>query len=97
MIFLMKINSFVIQPNILYTKFKKCLPPCLIETLIMMTKSNVIIEHMALPIAVQIRVGSKTTTKRTVRTRSMQKESFGIIVVLRGIIAKIIRSRGTIG
>ena len=34
--------------------------------------------------------------KRIVRTRSMQRDSLGIIVVLRGIMAKIIRSKGVI-
>ena len=29
LIFVMKINSFVIQPNKLWTKFEKCLPPYL--------------------------------------------------------------------
>jgi len=56
----------------------------------------VITKRVALPIMVQIGIGSKITMKRTVRTKSMQKESLGIIVVLQGIMAKIIRSRGTI-
>jgi len=63
----------------------------------MMTKSDVITKHVALPIVVKTGIGSKITTKRIVRTRSMQKVSLGIIVVLRGIMAEIIRSRGTIG
>ena len=97
LIFVMKINSSVIQPNRPWTKFKKRLPPCLIKTLIVMTKSNVITERMALPITVQIGIGNKTTIKRIVRTMSMLKESLGIIVVLRGITTEIIRSRRTIG
>ena len=96
MIFVMKINSFVIQPSRLLTRFKKSLSPSLTETLIVMTKSNVIIGCVALPIVVQTRIGSKTTTKGIVTRRSMQKESLGIIVVLRGIMAEIIRSKGTI-
>ena len=96
LIFVMKINSFVIQPNRLWTKFKKRLPPYLIETLIVMMKSDMITKRVALPITVQIRTGSKTTTKRTVSMRSMQRESLGIIVVLRGIMAEIIKSRWTI-
>ena len=56
LIFVMKIN--VIQPNRIWTRFKKCLPPYLTETLIMITKSGVITEHMALPIAIQIETGS---------------------------------------
>ena len=67
---MMKINSFVIQPNKLWARFKKRLPPCLTETLIVMMKSDVIIEHMALPIEVQIGTSNKTT----VRTRSTQKK-----------------------
>ena len=63
----------------------------------MMTKSDVITKRVALPIMVQTETSSKTTTKRIVRMRSMQKESLGIIVVLRGIMAKIIKSGGTIG
>ena len=97
LIFVMKINNFMIQPNRLWTKFKKRLPPYLTKTLIGMTKSDMITKHMALPIAVQIGTGSKTTTKRTVRTRSTHKKSLGFIVVLRGIMVEIIRSRGTIG
>ena len=93
----MKINSFVIQPNRLYTRFKKRLPPCLSETLIMMTKSNVTTECVALPIMAQTGTGSKTTMKKTVKTRSMQRESLEIIMLPRGIMAEIIRSRGTIG
>ena len=97
LIFVMKINSFMIQHNRPWTRFKNHLPPYLTETLIMMTKSDMIIERVALPITVQIKIGSKTTTKRTVRTRSTQREFLGIIVVLRGIMAEIIRSRRTIG
>ena len=82
MIFTLIINSFMIQPNRLWTRFKKRLPPYLTETLIMMTKSDVITDRMTLPIAVQIEIGNKTTMKRIVRTRSMQKDSLGIIVVL---------------
>ena len=90
-------KKFVIQSSRLWTRFKKRLPPYLIETLIVMTKSDVIIECVALPIVVQIGTGSKTTTKKTVKTRSMQRESLEIIVVSRGIMVEIIRSRGTIG
>ena len=61
-----------------------------------MTKNNMIIEHVAIPIVVQTEIGSKTTTKRTLRMRSMQRESLGIIVVLRGIMVEIIKSRETI-
>ena len=78
----MKINNFVIQPSRLWTKFKQRLPPCLIETLIEMMKSDVITERVALPIMVQTGTGSKTTTRKTVKMRSMQKESLEIIVVL---------------
>ena len=97
LIFTLIINSFMIQPNRLWTKFKKLLPPYLIEILIMMMKSDVIIEHVALPIVVQTGTGSKTTTKKTVKTRSIQRESLEIITVLRGIMAEIIKSRGIIG
>ena len=82
MIFMMKNNSFMIQPSKLWTKFKKHLPPFLTETLIMMTKSNMIIECVALSIMVQTETGSKTRMKRTVRMRSMQRESLGIIMIL---------------
>ena len=71
--------------------------PFLTETLIVMTKSDMITECVALPITVQIGIGSKTTMKRIVRTKSMQKESLGIVVVLRGIMVEINRSRRTIG
>ena len=97
MIFVMKINNFVIQPNRLWTRFKKRLPPCLTETLTAMTKSDMLTERVALPIVIQTGTGSKTTMKKTVKMRSMQRKSLGIIVVLRGIMAEIIRSRGTIG
>ena len=97
LIFIMKINSFVIQPNRIQTRFKKRLLPFLTETLIVMTKSDMITECVALPITVQIGIGSKTTMKRIVRTKSMQKESLGIVVVLRGIMVEINRSRRTIG
>ena len=70
--------------------------PYLTETLIVMTKNDVIVKGVAFPIAVQIETGSKTTMKRTVRTRSVQRESLGIIVVLRGIMVEIIKSRETI-
>ena len=96
MIFLMKINSFVIQPNRIWTEFKKRLLPCLTETLIVMTKSDMIIKYVALPITVQIETGNKTTMKRIIRTKSMLKESLGLIMILRGIMVEIIRSRGTI-
>jgi len=91
------INSFMIQPNRPWTRFKNCLPPCLTETLIVMTKSDMITERMALPITVQIGIGSKTTMKRIMRMKSMQKESLGIVVVLQGIMVEINRSRRTIG
>ena len=81
LIFVMKINNFVIQPNRLWTRFKQRLPPCLIKTLIAMTKSDVITERVALPIGVQIGTGSKTTMKKTVKMRSMQRESLEIIMV----------------
>ena len=97
LIFVMKINNFVIQPSRLWTRFKKRLSPCLTETLIAVMKSDVITERVALPIVVQTRIGSKTTMKKTVKMRSMQRESLEIIVVPRGIMAEIIRSRGTIG
>ena len=92
LIFVMKINNFVIQPSRLWTRFKKRLPPCLIETLIAMTKSDVITERVALPIVVQTETGSKTTMRKTMKMRSMQRESLEIIVVRRGIMAEIIRS-----
>ena len=92
----MKINNFVIQPSRLWTRFKQRLPPCLIETLIAMTKSNVITKRVALPIMVQTGTGSKITMRKTVKMRSMQRESLEIIVVLQWIMAEIIRSRGTI-
>ena len=82
MIFVMKINNFVIQPSNIWTKFNKRLPPCLIETLIAITKSDMITERVALPIVVQTGTGSKTTMKKTVKMRSMRKESLEIIVVL---------------
>ena len=97
LIFVMKINNFVIQPSRLWTKFKKRLPPCLTETLIVITKSDMITERVAFPIVVQTKTGSKTTMKKIVKMRSMQRESLEIIVVPRGIMAEIIRSRGTIG
>ena len=97
LIFMMKINNFGIKPSKLWTRFKKHLQSYLTKTLIMMTKSVVITKRVALPIMVQTETSSKTTTKRIVRMRSMQKESLGIIVVLRGIMAKIIKSGGTIG
>ena len=96
LIFVMKINNFVIQPSRLWTRFKKRLPPCLTETLIVMTKSDMITKCVAFPIVVQIGTGSKTTTKKTMKTRSMRRESLEIIVVPRGIMAEIIKSRGTI-
>ena len=96
LIFVMKINNFMIQPSRLWTRFKKRLPPCLTEILIAMTKSSVITELMALSIVVQTRTGNKTTMKKTVKMRSMQRESLEIIMVLRGIMAEITRSRGTI-
>ena len=96
MIFMMRINSFMIQPNRLWIRFKKRLPPYLTKTLIVMTKSDMITECVAFFIAVQIGTASKTTTKKTVRMRSMQRESLEIIVVLRGIMDEIIRSSRTI-
>ena len=72
------------------------MPPYLTETLIVMMKRDVITKHVALHITVQIGTGSKTTMKRVVRTRSVQKVSLDIIVVLRGIMTKIIRSRRNI-
>ena len=60
-------------------------------------KSDVIIEHVALPIVVQTETGSKTTMKKTMKLRSMQRESWEIIVVPRGIMAEIIKSIGIIG
>ena len=96
LIFVMKINSFMIQPNRFWTRFKKSLPPCLTETVIAMTKSDVITERVALPIVAQTGTGNKTTMRKTMKTRSTQRESLGIIVVLRGIMAKIIKSGGTI-
>ena len=87
----------MIQPNRFWTRFKKSLPPCLTETIIVMMKNDVITEYVAFPIMVQIEIGSKTTTKRIVRTRSMQRESLGINMVLRGIMVEIIKSRGTLG
>ena len=83
LIFVMKINSSVIQPNRPWTKFKKRLPPCLTETLITMKKSDVITKRVALPIVVQTGTCSKTTMKKTVKMRSMQRESLEIIVVPR--------------
>ena len=62
-----------------------------------MMKSDVITKRVALAITVQIGTGSKTTMKRIVRTRSVQRVSLDIIVVLRGIMAEIIRSRRNIG
>ena len=56
-----------------------------------------ITEHVALPIVVQTETGSKTTMKKTVKLRSMQRESWEIIVVPRGIMAEIIKSIGIIG
>ena len=93
----MKINNFVIQPSRLWTRFKKRLPPCLTETVIAMMKSNVITECVALPIVAQTGTGSKTTMKKTVKTRSTQRESLEIVMFLGGIMAEIIRSRGIIG
>ena len=72
------------------------MPPCLIETLIAMTKSDVITERVVLPIVVQTGIGRKTTTRKIVKMRSMQRESLEIIVGPRGIMAEIIRSRETI-
>ena len=43
----------------------------IIETLITMTKRDMIIERVALPIVVQTRTGSKTTMKKIVKTRSI--------------------------
>ena len=63
----------------------------------MMTKSNVTTECVALSIAVQIGTGNKTTMKKTVKMRSMQRESLEIIVVPREIMVEIIRNKGTIG
>ena len=97
LIFVMKINNFVIQPSRFWTRFKKRLPPCLTETVIAMTKCDVITEHLALPIVAQTGTSSKTTMKKTVKMRSMQRESLEIIMFPRGIMAEIIRSRGTIG
>ena len=82
LIFMMKINNFVIQPSKIWTRFNKRLPPCLTETLITITKSDMITERVALPIVVQTGIGSKTTMKKTVKMRSMRKESLEIIVVL---------------
>ena len=62
-----------------------------------MTKSDVITEHVALPIVLQTGTGNKTTMKKTVKMRSMQRESLEIIVVPRGIMVEIIRNKGTIG
>ena len=62
-----------------------------------MTKSNVITERMDLSTVVQTGIGSKTIMERIVGTKSVRRESLGIIVVLQGIMVKIIRSRGTIG
>ena len=70
--------------------------PCLTETLIVMTKNDMIVKGVAFPIAVQIGTGSKITMKRTMRMKSIQRESLGIIMVLRGILAEIIKSRGII-
>ena len=62
-----------------------------------MTKSNVITERMDLSTVVQTGIGSKTIMERIAGTKSVRRESLGIIVVLRGIMVEIIRSRGTIG
>ena len=62
-----------------------------------MTKSDVITERVALPIVVQTGTGNKTTMKKTVKMRSMQRESLEIIVVPREIMVEIIRNKGTIG
>ena len=62
-----------------------------------MTKSVVITKRVALPIMIQTETSSKTTTKRIVRMRSMQKESLGIIMVLQGIKVEIIKGKKTIG
>ena len=56
--------------------------PYLTKTLIVMTKSNVITEHVVLPIMIQIGIGDKSIMKRTARMKSMEKKSLGIIVVL---------------
>ena len=66
-----EINNFVIQPSKLWTRFKQRFPPCLIETLIAITKSDMITERVALPIVVQIGTGSKTTMRKIVKMRSM--------------------------
>ena len=63
----------------------KHLLPYLLETLIMMTKSNVITKRVALPIVVQIGIGGKTTMMKIVRIKSMQNKSLEIAVVLRRI------------
>ena len=63
------------------------------NTVIAMTKSDVITKCVALPIVVQTGIGSNTTMKM----RGMQRQSLEIIVIPRGIMAKIIRNRGTIG
>ena len=97
LIFVMKINNFMIQPSRLWTRFKQRLLPCLIETLIAMMKSDVITKRVALPIVVQTGTGSKTTMKKTMKMRSMQRESLEFIVVPRGIVYEIIKSKGTIG
>ena len=61
-----------------------------------MMKSDMITERVALPIVVQTETGNQTMMRKTVKMRSMQRESLEIIMVLRGIMAKIIMSRGTI-
>ena len=79
----MRLKNFVIIVNGFLKKhskncmgFVKHLLPFLPKTLIMMTKSDVIIERVALPIVVQtIGIGNRPITMTTVRTKSMQKKS----------------------
>ena len=72
---MIRINSFVMKPSRNWTRVMKHLLPYLLETLIMMTKSNVITKRVALPIVVQIGIGGKTTMMRIVRIKSMQNKS----------------------
>ena len=67
------INSFAKRPNKNCVGFKIHSLPFLPETLIVMMKSDVITEHVGLPIVVQIGIGSNTITRDNglVGTKSM--------------------------
>jgi len=74
--FMIIVNSFLKKLSKNCMGFVKHLLPFLPKTLIMMMKSDVIIERVALPIVNQTNgIGNKPITMTTVRTKSMQKKS----------------------